>query len=79
MRGDKGTAGKHAAIIVAALQCPVLLSVIVLCSALTVSGEQAFDWVPSDKDIQRYRQSWNPLARTWERKVIFCWHRRILA
>lgn len=62
MRGDKGTADKHADIIVAALQCTFRLSMIVLFSALTVSGVQAFDWVPSDEEIQRYRKTWNPMA-----------------
>lgn len=29
----------------------------------TICGvAEAFDWVPSDEEIQKYRRSWNPMA-----------------
>jgi hypothetical protein len=29
---------------------------------LTASSAQAWEWVPSDEDIQKYRRSWNPFS-----------------
>ena len=39
------------------------LSWLLLAGWLGVAaGASAFDWVPSEQEIQKYRQSWNPLS-----------------
>jgi hypothetical protein len=31
-------------------------------AVITVGAAQAFEWVPSDEEIQKYRKSWNPFS-----------------
>ncbi len=38
------------------------LQLSLLALACLVPAAQAFDWVPSDEEIKKYRNSWNPLA-----------------
>jgi hypothetical protein len=42
----------------------LLLSFLLLFSSALVAQQasQAFDWVPTDDEIKKYRQSWNPLS-----------------
>lgn len=39
--------------------CHLVLFIVIVVSA---SSAQAWDWVPSDEDIQKYRRSWNPFS-----------------
>ncbi|MDP1768364.1 MAG: hypothetical protein Q8L74_06105, partial [Nitrospirota bacterium] len=39
-----------------------LLALFVLTSAATPFQSFALDWVPTDEEIKKYRQSWNPLS-----------------
>ena len=39
-----------------------LLAAIALLPLLLAPMTQAWDWVPTDQEIQRYRKSWNPLS-----------------
>ena len=39
-----------------------LLSAIFILPLLTTPVTHAWDWVPTDEEIQKYRQSWNPLS-----------------
>ncbi|TAJ08396.1 MAG: hypothetical protein EPO61_09850 [Nitrospirae bacterium] len=38
------------------------LCVFMLATACLVPAVLAFDWVPSDEEIKKYRKSWNPMA-----------------
>lgn len=40
----------------------VLCSITLLLSLWSAPATQAFDWVPSNEEIQKYRKSWNPLS-----------------
>ena len=39
-----------------------LFSITSLFPLLPAPATQAFDWIPSDEEIQKYRKSWNPLS-----------------
>lgn len=38
------------------------LSLFLLTGSMTELSAQAFDWVPKDEEIKKYRQSWNPFS-----------------
>lgn len=40
----------------------VLCSITLLRSLWSVPATQAFDWIPTNEEIQKYRKSWNPLS-----------------
>lgn len=40
----------------------VALTLTGFCVVLSFTLAQAFDWVPTDEEIQKYRKSWNPLS-----------------
>jgi hypothetical protein len=56
------TSCKHVSIFIFAIRFIFTVFLIPVLGAMTVSGVYAFDWVPSEEDIQRYRKSWNPMA-----------------
>lgn len=39
-----------------------LLTLLLSLSAIIASPAQAFEWTPSDEEIQKYRKSWNPFS-----------------
>src|SRR6266540_4364602 len=39
-----------------------LLLVLLGAATITAGTAQAFEWVPSDEEIQKYRNSWNPFS-----------------
>lgn len=43
---------------------PLILSMVfaTVLSSITNGSVHAFDWVPTDEEIQKYRKSWNPLS-----------------
>src|SRR5207249_5091460 len=40
----------------------IMLSFIFLTTAAIPSPSSALDWVPTEEEIKKYRQSWNPLS-----------------
>lgn len=53
----RGSAWRHFALALFAL-----LPAMLLLLMLTIPMAQAWDWVPTDEEIQKYRKSWNPLS-----------------
>src|SRR6266545_5864737 len=43
-----------------------LLLVLLGAATITAGTAQAFEWVPSDEEIQKYRNSWNPFSEISE-------------
>jgi hypothetical protein len=44
------------------LRLVLALNVLFLAGAATELSSHAFDWVPTDEEIKKYRQSWNPFS-----------------
>ena len=59
-----GIMGYEMILVILATSARAIVAFSLLLSALLIleRSAYAFDWVPTDEEIKKYRQSWNPLS-----------------